>query len=432
MVVKINLVSNYGLHASSLTLITQKLFLELGKIMNKQKSFTIAATVYSSAGIGDVNQHYDCVSIPNMGGYNFPPKSTTSSKNLFIGIVGIDEVVLGRKVFRSEKDWKRYRPIIDTEVKKWKKHIEKINRVHTSTASDKEQIIDYLKVPEEKIDVIPYGVDHDLFKPSKDKRATRKKICSKFYVKNTPYFVHISETNWARKNTVRLFEAFKKAKSAGIPHNLMVIGRNEPLIHKKAQEIPGIVMCGYVKEEDMIEMIQGADALLLPSIHEGFGLPLVESMSCGIPVITSNVFSPPEIVKDAGLFADPYSTSDITERIIEFVKNKKLQEDLSKYALERSLDFSWIKTAEGLLKLFQENTENELDSDFDTDYDLAAYRTLTTVCQIHPYLIDQTRQNLLEFDYSKIINWALTVGLEDGYVKDYLIPFTKWLEEHYT
>ena len=155
-------------------------------------------------------------------------------------------------------------------------------------------------------------------------------------------------------------------------------------------------------------------------------------MSCGIPVITSNVFSPPEIVKDAGLFADPYSTSDITERIIEFVKNKKLQEDLSKYALKRSQDFSWTKTAKKLLKLFQENTENELDNDFDTDYDLAAYRTLTTICQIHPYLIDHTRQNLLESDYSKIINWAFTVGLEDGYVKDYLIPFTKWLEEHYT
>ncbi len=80
---KINLVVDYGLHASSLTLITQKIFLELGKLMNKQKSFTVAATMHSGAGIGDVNQHYDCISIPNMGGYNFPPNATTSSKNLF-------------------------------------------------------------------------------------------------------------------------------------------------------------------------------------------------------------------------------------------------------------------------------------------------------------------------------------------------------------
>jgi len=428
---KINLVANYGLHASSLTLITQKLFLELGKLMNKQKSFTVTATMYSSAGIGDVNQHYDCVSIPNMGGYNFPPNAATASRNLFIGIVGIDEVVLGRKVFRTDKDWKRYKPIIQTEVKKWKKHVKKINRIHTSTISDKQQIIDYLKVPEEQIDVIPYGVDHDVFKPAEDKRITMKKVCSKFYIKNTPYFVHISESNWARKNTIRLFEAFKKARSAGIPHNLIVIGRNHQLIHKKAQQIPGIIMCGYVKEKDMIGIIQGADALLLPSIHEGFGLPLVEAMSCGVPSITSDIFSPPEIMKDAGLFADPYSVSDISEKIIKFAKNKKLQEDLSKYALKRSQYFSWTKTAEKLLKLFQKNTENELDSDFDADYDSAAYRTLVTVCQIHPHLKNQAMRDLLEMNYTKIINWAVTVGLNDGYVKDYLTPLTKWLEERY-
>jgi len=428
---KINLVIDYGLHASSLTLITQKIFLELGKLMNKQKSFTVSATMHSGAGIGDVNQHHDCVSVPNMGGYNFPPNAVTASRNLFVGIVGIDEVVLGRKVFRSDRDWKRYKPIIETEVKKWKKHIEKINRIHTSTISDKEQIIEYLKVPEEKIDVIPYGVDHDVFKPVEDKRKTMKEVCSKFYLKTTPYFVHISESNWARKNTLRLFEAYKKARFVGIPHNLIVIGRNHQLIHKKAQEIPGIIMCGYVKEKQMVEIIQGADALLLPSIHEGFGLPLVEAMSCGTPSITSNVFSPPEIVKDSGLLVDPYSTSDIAEKIIKFAKNKKLQEDLSKRALERSQYFSWAKTAEKLLKLFQENTENELDSDFDTDYDLAAYRTLTTICQIHPHLTTQTKQDLLEMDYTKIINWAVTVGLNDGYVKDYLIPLTRWLEERY-
>ena len=136
-------------------------------------------------------------------------------------------------------------------------------------------------------------------------------------------------------------------------------------------------------------------------------------------------------MKDAGLFVDPYSTSDIFDKIIEFVKNKKLQENLSKQALERSQYFSWTKTAEKLLKLFQENTDNELDSDFDTDYDSAAYRTLTTMCQIQPHLKELTSQDLLEMDYTKIINWAVTAGLNDAYVKDYLTPLTKWLEERY-
>ena len=81
---KISLCIDYGLHASSLTLVTQKLFLELAKKMNKEKKFIVSATMQVSAGIGDVNQHYDCVSVPNMGGYQFPHRTVLSSKNPFI------------------------------------------------------------------------------------------------------------------------------------------------------------------------------------------------------------------------------------------------------------------------------------------------------------------------------------------------------------
>jgi len=322
---RINMAVNYGFHATSLDLIPKKLFLELGNMMNKQKSFTITATLLENASIGDVNQHFDCVSIPNMGGYNFPPPSVLSSKKLFVGLVGIDEVVLGRKVFRTESMWKRYQPIIKKELKKWEKHVDRIAHVHVSTISDKEQMIDYLKIPEEKIDVIPLGIDHDLFKPSPNKEKTRKKVFAKFFLKEQPYFIHISEVNWARKNIMRLFEAFKKAKSFGIPHYLIVVGKNEPIVYEKAKEIPGVIMLGFVSQKDLIEIIQGSDALINPSLHEGFGFPLVEAMACGIPSVTSNVFSPPEIVEDGGLFVDPYNVSDIFEKILEMTKNQSSQ-----------------------------------------------------------------------------------------------------------
>ena len=81
---KISLCIDYGLHASSLTLITQKIFNELAKKMNNDKTFTIAATMQASNGIGDVNQHYDCVSVPKMGGYQFPHSTVLSSKNPYI------------------------------------------------------------------------------------------------------------------------------------------------------------------------------------------------------------------------------------------------------------------------------------------------------------------------------------------------------------
>ena len=427
---KISLCIDYGLHASSLTLITQKLYHELAKKMNNDKTFTIAATMQASNGIGDVNQHYDCVSVPNMGGYQFPHKTVLSSKNPFIGIVGIDEVVLGEKVFRSNALWKRNKPLIEEQVSKWKNQSHLVPHIHTSTISDKEQIIEYFNIPEEKIDVIPYGVDHDKFRPPENKESARNKICHHYYLKEVPYLVHISEQNWARKNTLGLFEAFRKAKSNGMPHNLLVIGKNDDIVWDKAKKIPGIVMCGYVEEEIMVNIIQGADALLLPSLHEGFGLPLVESMACGIPAITSNVFSPPEIIQDAGLLVDPNDTSDICEKILSFTHNKKLQEDLSQQALKRSKDFSWTLTAEKMLGLFRKYTEKELDTDFENDYDSAAYRTLTTVCQIHPDLKVSATQDLLEFDYSRIIKWALEVGLEDSLVQDYLIPLKSWLEKN--
>tara|TARA_B110001454_G_scaffold44271_1_gene43280 strand:+ start:266 stop:1558 length:1293 start_codon:yes stop_codon:yes gene_type:complete len=427
---KISLCIDYGLHASSLTLITQKLYYELAKKMNKEKTFTIAATMQASNGIGDVNQHYDCVSVPNMGGYNFPHQTVLSSKNPFIGIVGIDEVVLGKKVFRSDALWKRNKPLIEKQVNKWKKQNHLIPHIHTSTISDKEQIIENFNVPEEKIDVIPYGVDHDKFRPSESKELTRNKVCHHYYLKETPYFVHISETNWARKNTLGLFEAFRKAKASGIPHNLLVVGKNDDVIWNKAKKIPGIVMCGYVTEELIIKIIQGADALLLPSLHEGFGLPLVESMACGIPAITSNVFSPPEIIKDGGLLVDPYNISDIQEKILSLGHDKKLQEDLSQKALKRSHDFSWSITAEKMLSYFRDNVETELNTDFENDYNSAAFRTLTTVCQVHPDLKITASNDLLEFDYSRIIKWALEVGLKDSQVQDYLIPLKSWLEKN--
>ena len=427
---KISLCIDYGLHASSLTLITQKLYYELAKKMNKEKTFTIAATMQASNGIGDVNQHYDCVSVPNMGGYNFPHQTVLSSKNPFIGIVGIDEVVLGKKVFRSDALWKRNKPLIEEQVSKWKNQNHLVPHIHTSTISDKEQIIENFNVPEEKIDVIPYGVDHDKFRPSESKELTRNKVCHHYYLKETPYFVHISETNWARKNTLGLFEAFRKAKASRIPHNLLVVGKNDDVIWNKAKKIPGIVMCGYVTEELIIKIIQGADALLLPSLHEGFGLPLVESMACGVPAITSNVFSPPEIVKDSGLLVDPYNISDIQEKIISLGHDKKLQEDLSQKALKRSHDFSWSITAEKMLSYFRDNVETELNTDFENDYNSAAFRTLTTVCQVHPDLKITASNDLLEFDYSRIIKWALEVGLKDSQVQDYLIPLKSWLEKN--
>ena len=429
--IRISMPIDYGFfaNATSLNLIARKMYLELGKLMNNNKSFVISATLLNDSSIGNVNQHYDCICVPNMGGYRFPLDSTLKSKNLIVGIVGIDEVVLGREVYKTENDWLQNKPIIEQEIIKWKNNIDMIKLVHVSNISEKNQLIEYLKVPEEKIRIIPYGVDHNLFKPALDKIDARKKILKKFLIKETPYFIHISESNWARKNVLRLLEAFKKAKSFGIPQKLLIAGKNDELIFKKAKSISDVHMLGYVSDEDLTNLLQASDALINPSIHEGFGLPMLEAMACAIPVITCNAFSPPEIVGDGGLFVDPRNTDDICSKILEISKNENLRDNLAAAGLKRSMDFSWEKTALQLYELCKEVCPTD-DFDFDTYYEKSAFRTLTSICLTNPKLKRKFLSSIIKFDFTQLIEWCLSSGLEDPIIKDYLIPLENWMEDY--
>jgi len=431
--VRIGVAVDYGKYAnsSSLNLLARKIFFELGKLMNETKAFTVSALKYEDIGIGDVNQHFDVVSVPNMGGYRFPRDGALSSRHLIVGIVGIDEVVLGKQVFKTDDEWKINKPIIEREVAKWEKDADKIGLVHVGTNSEKEQLMQYLKVPEGKLRIIPLGVDHQIFKPAEDRIKTRKRILGKFFRLDFPYFIHVSETNYARKNIFRMLEAFEKAKNDGLKQNLIIVGRAEPPVVERAKNIPGVILTGYVSEEHLVMLIQGADAMIFPSLHEGFGLPPLEAMACGVPVITSNTSSLPEVVGDGGLLVDPYSTDDITRKIGEIARNEDLRDTLSQNALKKSMEYSWDKTAQMLLKIMQEEVKPQSDNfDFEECLDLAAYRTLTTACEILPDLMNMARQDLVEANYSRIIHWALEVGLEHPVTKDFLMPFKEWLTSH--
>ncbi|MDE2588120.1 MAG: glycosyltransferase family 4 protein, partial [Patescibacteria group bacterium] len=351
--------------------------------------------------------------------------------NLVIGLSGIDEVILGKKVYKTKMDWEKNRIIIEKEVQKWFKFSNAISFIHVPSESDKKQMIEYLKIPEEKIHVIYHGVDHEKYKPSQNKELARKRILGRFFMVDSPYFIHVGESNWARKNVFRMLEAYEKARESGIIQKLILVGRSDPIVYEKARSIEGIIVLGFVSEDDLANLLQGADALIFPSLHEGFGLPLVEAMACGIPVITSNVFSPPEIADGAGLFLDPYNTKNMTTELIEISRNDSLRNDLGKKAIERAKKFSWKYSVHTLFDLIRENTNyNSSSFDFNQSYDVAACRTLTTVCQIMPDLYNIAIRDLLKFDYSRIIQWALEVGLDKPEVADFLNPFKDWLISH--
>ena len=430
---RINMPIDYGsfAQATSLNLITRKLYFELARKMNDTKLFTITASLLQDSGLGNINQHYDCTIIPNMGGYKFPIDSSLHNKNLIIGIVGIDEVVLGREVYKNDTDWKRNEPIIKDELQKWKEDESKVSHIHVSNQPEKDQLIEYLKIPEHKISIIPYGVDHDLFKPIDDdiKEKERERILKEYKLDDSPYLIHISEANWARKNIFRLFEAFQKAKESGIPHKLLVVGKNDEFVHKRAKPIEDIHILGFVPENDLITLLQCSDVLVNPSLHEGFGLPMLEAMACKIPVITSNVFSPPAVVGDGGLFVDPRNVDDICKKIIEITNNEELRLDIAKKGFERSQKFSWNFTADGILNLCQKY-QNDENQNFENEYEKSAKRTLTTICLNNNKLKRRFLSSIVQMDFDELIEWSLDKGLDDPDVNDYLIPLTKWLEKN--
>jgi len=413
---------NWNLDASSLTNIARHNFRELGKLMNETKSFTLSAIGIQSLGLGDFNQRYDLLHIPNMGGYKFATNATKHCNNIIFGLSGIDEVIYGKEVMLWKNMWKVQEPLIKKEIENWEKYVYKVKTIHVTTKSELEEMHKYLGIPNEKMTIIPHGVDHDFFVPPKDKEKTRKNILLKLNIPNQRYFLHIGELNFVRKNLLRVIEAFSKCRKSGLKHNLIIAGKHTVELENICNNQPGIFILDWIPNNDLLELIQGADAFLLPSIHEGFGMPLVEVMTCGIPCISSNNHSPPEVIADSGILVNPYDVSEIANAIFSLANNPKLLEELSEKSLKRSNDFSWKKNAEQIFELFGIDPNKPMEN-FDHFYDLAAYRTLVTVCDFFPDEKQNMILSLLRFDYHDLINWAVNYGLDNPMTKDFLLPF---------
>jgi glycosyltransferase involved in cell wall biosynthesis len=424
---RIGIVIDWNIHASSLMRINHNMFHELGKLMNKKHTFTITALRKDTLGIGDINQHYDCIHIPNMGGYAFPSDHMLHSENLILGPSGIDEVIYGEEVFFDKSLWKRHKPLIKKEISRWPKHIEKISAVHVVTESELNEMNQYLKIPKEKMTIIPHGVNHDHFKPPKNKSETRKIILKKFNLKDQSYFIHVSEINYARKNLFRILDAFKKARDNKIPQKLILVGKTLPLISKKIKDYDDVIQLGFVTDDELVSLIQGSDVIILPSIHEGFGMPLLEAMACGVPSIAMNNHAPPEVVEDSGLLVDSHNIDDIAKKMIEINQNDILK-NLSTKAFSLSQKYSWERHATEILTLYSKSVTSNKNWNFDYNYDLAAYRTLTTMIELFAEeKKDILSQSLLNFDYQKIISWAVKYGLFMPQCQDFLLPFKDWL-----
>ncbi|ALU36982.1 glycosyltransferase family 4 protein [Clostridium autoethanogenum] len=162
-----------------------------------------------------------------------------------------------------------------------------------------------------------------------------------------------------RKNLSRLFTAYINLRNKKmIDEKLVVVGKKAWLFNdifkfvNESKYKDDIIFTDYVSEEDLALLYNAAKLFVYPSVFEGFGLPPLEAMSCGTPVVTSNITSIPEVTGNAAVLFNPWNVEDMEEKIVTTINNKDMINKLSELGLKRSLDFSWKKTAQITLEAY--------------------------------------------------------------------------------
>jgi glycosyltransferase involved in cell wall biosynthesis len=243
----------------------------------------------------------------------------------------------------------RYYGQIDQAVKR-------TDHIIAVSESTKQDTIRLLGTPEHKITVI-YESANPIYRPVND-REILEQTKSKYDL--TGDFILFVSTIEPRKNLPTLLKAYRQLlDSYKADVKLAVVGRRGWLSEKvfalvdELKLADDILFLDRVPIEDLLYLYNAAQLLVQPSFYEGFGLPPLEAMACGTPVVVSNVSSLPEVVGDAGLLVDPEDVSELTVAIWRVLTDEALREDLIAKGFKRARCFSWEKTALQTLELYQ-------------------------------------------------------------------------------
>ncbi len=226
------------------------------------------------------------------------------------------------------------------------KFAKKANKIITVSDYSKQDLINQYGLSPDKITVTWNGAS-DHFSPiPEDERA----LVRQAYSTNLPYFLFVGAIH-PRKNVKRLIEAFVQfKKDSNSDVQLVIVGeslwKSDPLqLNLSEEEQSQIHFTGHLPIEELAKITASALALTYVPYFEGFGIPLVEAMKCGTPIISGNLTSLPEVASNAALYCNPFDVNDIAARMLEFYANDALQQKLSIAGLERAKDFSWDNSA---------------------------------------------------------------------------------------
>lgn len=232
--------------------------------------------------------------------------------------------------------------------------LDKCRRIITVSKFEMENIVSKLNIPRERMAMI-YNGYNNWFKPIEDQNEVYKK-----YIQEEGFFFFLGNTD-PKKNTERTLVAYSQyLKQSTIKRKLLMADLDSDYLNgiierNLIENIRNyIVMPGYIVNSDLPYIYNSAFAFLYTSLRESFGIPLLEAMACGTPVITSNTSSMPEIGGKDAILVNPEKSEEITMMMLKLEKDQAFYEHQQKVGLERATHFSWRKTAESLLKLYQE------------------------------------------------------------------------------
>lgn len=225
--------------------------------------------------------------------------------------------------------------------------------------STKSDLCEYLGISPERVTVTPLAAS-DQFRPCLDERKIAQ-VRAQYQVPDGAYLLSLC-TLEPRKNidsAIRAYIALFREQSLG-DLSLVLVGTRGWDFDRIFDEIDGagelrerIIVTGFVPDDHLAPLYSGALAFVYPSYYEGFGLPPLEAMQCGTPVITSNTSSLPEVVGDAGIMVDPDDTDALSQAILDLYRDSGLRQSLSKRGLARAERFSWSNCAKATMGAYR-------------------------------------------------------------------------------
>lgn len=226
------------------------------------------------------------------------------------------------------------------------------------SAAVKREIEEWLGVPAQRITVIPHGVD-PVFRPLVADDARASAVRRRYNLPST--FALAVGSIEPRKNLPRLIEALERLRGRPESADIFLVHAGpegwQPEAATDLMRRPGLSsvarFLGYVPTEDLVALYSLARVFVYPSLWEGFGMPVLEAMACGCPVVTSNVSSMPEVAGEAAVFVDPYSTEDVARGVAVAWEDAPLRDRLVALGRERAAQFTWARAARETVAVYE-------------------------------------------------------------------------------